>query len=176
MSKPLTHNSNAIDFLETWEFSSQEWHSFLKTATELKKEDNIYIAIAFLILGIPFLMLVRGTTFLMATAIVAPLAILISWLRYNYATSYLKLKHKVVKIHFHPDYILINDKKIDINNKNRWIKNMKIVDNKKGLKLLEIDIAWRTRKGNTFDETRIPIPANKLERTQALIEFYSKYI
>ena len=48
---------------------------------------------------------------------------------------------------------------------------MKIIQIKNGLKILEIELAWKTRKGATFDELRIPIPFDKLERAEALIEY-----
>jgi hypothetical protein len=133
------------------------------------------MGIAFLICGIPFLMLVRNVSFIMASLFVIPVAIIIPWLRHKLATSHLKTKQKEVLVHFHPDYILINDKKIDMFSQNRWIKHMKIIDGKNEMKLLEIDVAWSTRKGNTFDEVRIPIPNDKLNKAEMLIEFYSRY-
>ena len=47
------------NYLDTWTFSSEEWKLFKTEASFLKKEDNIYMAIATLIVGIPFLMLSR---------------------------------------------------------------------------------------------------------------------
>ncbi len=52
---------------------------------------------------------------------------------------------------------------------------MTIVEFKDSLDLLEFDIAWSTRKGDTFDETRIPIPHDKKNRALELIEFYKYY-
>lgn len=52
---------------------------------------------------------------------------------------------------------------------------MMITPAKKGLQMLEIEIAWHTRKGNTFDETRVPIPTDKLEKAKELIEYYRFY-
>ena len=66
-------------------------------------------------------------------------------------------------------------KKLTLFANNKWIKNMKIINGKNGLKLLEIEIAWSARKGDTFDETRVPIPFDKLERAEALIEYYKIY-
>jgi hypothetical protein len=172
MSKVVTRNK---EYLETWEFSSADWNTYVNTAKSLKKEDSIYMGIAFLILGIPFLMLVRNVSFITASFFVIPFAILIPWLRHKLSTSYLKHKQDVVLVNFYPDYILINDKKIELISKNRWIKNMKIIKDKNASKLLEIDVAWSTRRGDTFDEVRIPIPNNKLLKAEMLIEFYSRY-
>lgn len=152
-----------------------EWNLFVETETALKKEDNIFMAIAFLIIGIPVLMMKRNTSFFTACLYVIPFAIFIPWLRFKIVMSHIKSNQKNVLVHFHPNYIIINDKKIELFSENRWIKNMEIVDCKNVVKLLEIDIAWSTRKGNIFDELRIPIPLDKLAKAEMLIEFYRNH-
>ena len=172
MSKVVTRNK---EYLETWEFSPIEWNSYVKMAKSLKKEDNLYFGVAILIAGIPFLMFVRNTTFLMASIFVIPFAFLIPWGRNKFLTSYLKTTNKTSAVHFYADYVLINDKRINLFGDKRWIKSMKIINTKNSLSLLEIEIAWRTRKGDTFDEVRVPIPADKVERAEGIIEFYRQY-
>lgn len=167
--------TNSKDFLDTWTFSAKEWNQFIKEAKSLKKEDNIYMGIATLIVGVPFLMLSRKITFLMALIFVIPFAILIPWARNKISTAHLKSIKKEAIVNFYTNYITINSKRIDLYGDKKWIKNMTIIDGKNGLKLLEIEIAWSTRKGDTFDETRIPIPSNKIERAEALIEYYKLY-
>lgn len=163
------------DFLETWEFSPSEWNSYVKAAKLLKKEDNIYFGVAILIAGIPFLMFVRNTTFLMASIFVIPFAFLIPWARNKFLTSYLKTTNNSSTVHFYSDYILVNDKRINLFGDKRWIKSMKIINTKNSLSLLEIEIAWSTRKGDTFDEVRVPIPTDKMERAEGIIEYYRQY-
>ncbi|MDO9036777.1 MAG: hypothetical protein Q7U59_00330 [Lutibacter sp.] len=163
------------DYLETWEFSPIEWNAFIKTARSLKKEDNIYYSIAILIGGIPILMMARNTTFLMASAFVLPFAILIPWLSNKFSTSYLKPTSSISKVAFYSEYLTINHKKIILFTDKKWIKGMKIIRTESTLPLLEIEIAWRTRKGDTFDELRVPIPLGKIERAEALIEYYKFY-
>jgi hypothetical protein len=111
----------------------------------------------------------------MASIFVIPFAFLIPWGRNKFLTSYLKTTNKTAAIHFYSEYVLVNDKRINLFGDKKWIKNMKIIDSKNGLKLLEIEIAWRARKGYTFDEVRVPIPVDKLERAAGLIEYYSTY-
>lgn len=165
--------TNSKDYLDTWTFSAEEWKLFKNEASFLKKEDNIYMAIATLIVGIPFLMLSRKITILMSLFFVIPFAILVPYVRYRIAINHLKFSGNFAIIEFYSEHILINGKKIELFSDTKWIKNMKIIDGENGLKILEIDIAWSTRKGNTFDETRVPIPIDKLERAKALIEFYN---
>ena len=175
MSNSIEHKTKPKNYLDTWTFSSEEWKLFKTEASFLKKEDNIYMAIATLIVGIPFLMLSRKITILMSIFFVIPFAILVPYVRYRIATNHLKFSGNEAIIEFYSEYILINGKKIDLFGPNKWIKNMKIIDGKNGLKILEIEIAWSARKGDTFDETRVPIPKDKLIRAEALIEYYSRY-
>lgn len=170
----LKHTTNN-NYLDTWEISPNEWNSFIKEAKSLKKEDNIYLGIATLIVGIPFLMFSKKITFLMTLFFVIPFAILVPWARNKISTAHLKpIKNKTI-VEFYTHYITINKRRIDLYADKKWIKNMKIIDGKNGLKLMEIEIAWAARKGDTFDETRIPIPTNKLERAEGLIDFYRNY-
>lgn len=164
-----------IECIETWEYSSQEWNLFVKTAKSLKKEDTIYFGVAILIIGIPFLMMARNTSFLIASAFVIPFAIFIPWLRNKFLNSYLKPSNDIVTIAFFHNYIDVNGKNIDLFGPKKWIRNMTIIKSEKPLLLLEIEIAWSTRKGDTFDEVRVPIPTDKLERAEALIEYYKNY-
>lgn len=175
MSKSVAKSTKSKDYLDTWTFSAKEWNLFTSEATSLKKEDNIYMAIATLIVGIPFLMLSRKITILMSLFFVIPFAVLVPYVRYRIAIKKLKLSTNKAIIEFYSEYLQINGKKVELFTNNRWIKNMKIIDGKNGLKLLEIEIAWSARKGDTFDETRVPIPFDKLERAEALIEYYRIY-
>lgn len=168
-------SESSNNFLETWEFSPIEWNYFIKKAKTLKKEDNIYFGFAILIGGIPFLMLARNTTFLIACVFVIPFAFLIPWLRNKFTSTYLKTTNSLSTVVFYSEYVKINDKKIDLFTPKKWIKDMNIIKTENQLLLLEIEIAWRTRKGDTFDEVRVPIPSDKLERAKALIEYYRFY-
>lgn len=175
MENSYTKQLNDKDLLDTWTFTAQEWNVFIKEAKSLKKEDTIYMAIATLIAGIPFLMFIKNISILMASTFVIPLAILIPWIRYKIAIKRLSFVTTNVQVQLYSYYLLINNQKIDLFSKKYWIKNIKIIDGTMGLKMMEFEIAWNTRKGNTFDETRIPIPSNKLEKAEAIIDFYKLY-
>jgi predicted membrane protein len=170
----ITTNKGQLD---TWEFSPQEWNLFVKEAKILKKEDNRYFGAAILIAGIPFLMFFRNTGFLIAVIFVLPFAILLPYLRNKIAktNSILKETTKEAYVTFYSEFLDVNGTRVDLFSDKKWIKNMMITPAKKGLQMLEIEIAWHTRKGNTFDETRVPIPTEKLEKAKELIEYYRFY-
>lgn len=161
--------------LDTWTFSNETWKKFIVIEKANKKEDNIYFGIGILVLCTPGLMLMRSTSFFTALLFSIPLALLIPWLRQLFSNPHLKSHtgESIVKIY--PDYLIINNKKIDLYGKNKWLKDMKIIETSENFKLLEFTIEWSTRNGNTNDETRIPIPTNKIEKAKELIEFYRYY-
>ena len=96
--------ASSRDFLDSWTFSAKDWNLFTKEATSLKKEDNIYMAIATILIGIPILMISRNTTFLISLLFVVPFAILIPWIRYVLAVKYLKLASNTSIIEFYSEY------------------------------------------------------------------------
>ena len=140
-----------------------------------KREDNFYLAAAIVIGATALLMIARNTTFLMALAFAIPTAILIPWLRYQFLNPHLKNTEQETIVKIYSNCLIVNNKTIHLFNKNRWLKDMQIIDTKSDLKLLEFTIEWGTRRGNTNDETRIPIPANKLEKAKEMIDFYRHY-
>lgn len=161
--------------LDTWTFTSNEWNDFVTIEKENKKEDNIYFGIGILLICTPGLMFFRDTTFLMALAFSVPFALLLPFLRIKFSSPHLKNNSRGTIIKIYPDYLLINNKKIDLFGKRKWIMNMKIISTPTNLKLLEFTIEWMTNKGNTNDETRIPIPKDKEQKAIELIEFYRNY-
>lgn len=158
-SKPLAH----------WNYSTQEWDRYVTLEKGNKKEDNIYLGISIAVLGALALMFFRDTGFWLGLAFSGPLAILIPLLRVKLAHRYLKkgIKNPEVKIYSHT--LLINDHKVELKNKRRRIKSLKIIDFKEGINLLEFDIQWITAKGPTNDEYRIPIPRDKKKEAEELI-------
>ena len=163
---------NDSKILDTWTFTSNEWNNFVAIEKGNKKEDNIYFGIGILIICIPGLMLFRGTSFLIALIFSIPFALLLPLLRIKFSSSHLKNNSKGAIIKIYPEYLLINNKKIDLFGKRKWIMDMKIITTPSNLKLLEFTIEWFTHKGNTNDETRIPIPKDKEQKALELINFY----
>lgn len=161
--------------LDTWTFTTNEWNDFVAIEKGNKKEDNIYFGVGILLICTPGLMFFRDTTFLMALAFSVPFALLLPFLRIKFSSPHLKNNSRGTIIKIYPNYLLINNKKIDLFGKRKWIMDMKIISTTSNLKLLEFTIEWITNKGNTNDETRIPIPKDKEQKALEIIEFYKNY-
>lgn len=163
-----TTNQNT-EVLSHWKYTSKQWDKFVTIEKGNKKEDNIYFGIGIVILATITLMLFRATSFFTALLFSVPLAILIPFLRMKFSYKHLKkgIKNPEVKITF--NNLFINNHVIELQNKNKRVKSMKIIEEKNNIKLLEFDVQWLTRKGPTNDEFRILIPDDKLEEAQKLI-------
>ena len=155
--------------LAQWHFSSKEWNDYVSIEKRNKREDSIYFGIGIIIIGTLGLMFLRSTGFWGGLLFSLPLAILIPWLRMTFSYKYLKkgVKNPEVKIYY--DYLLINNRKIELRNERKRIKSLKVLNTKGGMKLLEFDVQWLTAKGPTNDEFRVPIPDDKEKEVQELI-------
>ncbi|WP_457609713.1 hypothetical protein [Lutibacter sp.] len=169
-SIPTTKNP-----LDTWSYSPLQWNLYVKIAKKQKLEDNFYFGVGILILGIPGLMLLKGTSFLLSSVIVIPLALLLPLLRIIFGSPHLKTKQSKATIKIYPNYLDINGRIIYLITKNKWLKNVQIININYSLLLLEFNIAWQTRKGVTNDETRIPIPPDKINEAKKIIAYYNAF-
>ena len=162
-----TNKDNEV--LSYWKYTTKQWDEFVTIEKGNKKEDSIYFGIGIIILGTIGLMLLRQTSFLTALLFSVPLAILIPFLRMKFSYKHLKkgVQNPEVKITFNNLYI--NNHIVELQNKNKRVKSMKIIDAKNNLKLLEFNVEWLTRKGPTNDEFRILIPDDKIEEAEKLI-------
>ena len=161
----MTTNNQA---LVEWNYSVEKWNQFVEIEKGNKKEDSIYFGIGILILGTLGLMFLRGTSFWTGLLFASPLAFLIPFLRMKLAYTHLKkgIKNPTVKIY--TNQVLVNGKRIELTNSRKRVKSVKILDEKDGMKLLEIDIQWLTGKGPTNDEYRFLIPEGELENAEKL--------
>ena len=162
-----TNKDNEV--LSYWKYTTKQWDEFVTIEKGNKKEDSIYFGIGIIILGTIGLMLLRQTSFLTALLFSVPLAILIPFLRMKFSYKHLKkgVQNPEVKITFNNLYI--NNHIVELQNKNKRVKSMKIIDAKNNLKLLEFNVEWLTRKGPTNDEFRILIPDDKIKEAEKLI-------
>ena len=157
------------EVLSHWKYTTKQWDEFVTIEKGNKKEDSIYFGIGIVILSTIALMLLRQTSFFTALVFAIPLAVLIPFLRMKFSYKHLKkgVKNPEVKITF--NNLFINNHIVELQNKNKRVKSMKIIEEKNNIKLLEFDVQWLTRKGPTSDEFRILIPDDKLEEAQKLI-------
>lgn len=168
--KTTTQNST---LLAEWNFSAKTWNDFVSIEKKNKREDNIYFGIGIAILGTLALMYLRDASLLHSLLVSIPLAILIPLLRYKLTYKHLKKRKNTSNLKIFTSGLVVNNKTISFIENNRFLKAVTIL--KKGnFSLIEFDISWKTRNGYTNDEFRLPIPNDKLEEANAIVnKFYA---
>ena len=161
-----------LRFPYVWTYSPELWRQFLKIERKNKREDNIYTFIGAMILCVPGLMLMRGTSFLVALMFSLPMAIIFSFGRQWYVMSKMKGGLSKPEVRIEHDTLWYGNKKIPIFNKKRWIKDLRLIHHVSGMELLEFSIGWTTSKGPTFDEYRVPILEEHKADAELLIAYF----
>lgn len=156
--EPITNKANNI-IIASWQLTNEEWNKFYKTE-KAERRNNIMIEVFWiLVLGVILLKSTRATPTLIAIEVSVFIGAI-----YGFGKYYLTMKSiEPDTAHTQNKEILITNNSIIINNKlnifnddTRWFKGIKVL-NKQNSIVLEITYGWHTRKGNTFDEIRIPV-------------------
>lgn len=150
----------------------REWDLFVAIEKKNKLEDNVYLGIGVLILGTVGLLFFRNTNFWTALLFAVPLAILLPAIRMFLGYPHLKKGVQHPKVDIFNNYLLINGRKIETQEKGKSLKSVKILPSKKGVSLLEFDIWWGTSKGKTGDQFRVPIPENQQEEAERIVKIF----
>ena len=156
--------------IASWTYSSKEWDQFVTVEKKNKLQDNIYLGIGIVIVGTIGLMFIRDTSFWIGLLFSLPIAIIIPVLRMVLSYKHLKKGVQNPQVEVFKNYLLINGKKIETQEKGRWLKSVKILDPKDGVNLLQFEIEWKAGKGKTGDEYRIPIPKNQTQEAERVLK------
>jgi len=152
------------EVLAYWMFTAEEWKQFLALEKKRRKSSTSYEAAAIVILGTIGLMSMRDASLWMALLVSIVIAAIVSWLRWVLTMNSFGNVLPKNEVTITDQSILINDKLNPYRSENYWLDKIQILDGDPDV--LEITYAWNTRKGNTFDEMRVPIPKGK--RDEAL--------
>jgi len=167
------NNNNSV--IANWQLSNEDWIKFYKNE---KKERITSIIIEV------FWILLLGTILLKNTRMADTLdALLVSGLIggvYGFGKYFLTMKSispdvnstENKEICITNSSILINGKLNIFNDETRWFKSAKLLDNTNPL-VVEITFGWKTRRGNTYDEIRIPVN-NKETANNIISSLYKK--
>jgi len=153
--------------LAKWQFSAQEWNRFLRFERKERKLSNNIESILILLLGGFLLRLGKGAGYGLAFGISGTIAV-IYWVgKYYLNMGSFGAAKAVNDVIITPVAVIINGKYNVLRNDSIWLSKA-LVKNENGLDYLELTYDWSTRKGNTFEDLRIPIPAGKLADAEKL--------
>ncbi len=155
--------------LASWEFSIAEWQHFLKKELNNLVTESIILFISIAILGAALLIFTKGASFSIAAIVSAVVGGIIGVLKYLLKKNTLQYHSKKnVSILIGLDSVILNGKLVVLRDENKWLSAVSIKTDQSP-EIIEFVYNWNTRKGNTFDEFRIPIPNDKLSEAKDVV-------
>lgn len=162
-----------INCLAKWHYRKEDWNKFIRWE---KKErfSNIMAELFWIILlGTLLLKWARSAEWAMALIVSGSIGIIYGGLKYWFTTqAYGKTENDAV--------VMITDNSVYINgvvnpfqNERYALKSVELKSNAL-LTVLEISYGWKTRRGSTFDEIRIPVPQGKEEEAMNVVQLIQK--
>ena len=156
----LGNHSGSIP-LACWNYSLPEWEIFLRIETRTLRQDILMQCVLIVVLGTVTVLFSTEATLFGAVAVSASIAIVYGILKYHFHLQ--SIQHKgqgnpVVLIL--PGALIINGHYNPISGEHMWFINA-VIKKEKACSILEITYGWSTRKGDTHDELRVPIPPGK---------------
>ncbi|MCG3164962.1 MAG: hypothetical protein POELPBGB_00722 [Bacteroidia bacterium] len=159
--------------LAHWTYSDEEWKAFTK------KEFNFRIREALVL----WLILVGLGTWLLASyrdmghlaAFISSLSIggLITFIRFIIAYNALKANSsKPGDVVISAKSILINGTYHTLNDENKTLSKLELLQDENP-QILEFTVVWNTRRGQTNEQVRVPVPSDKLSEAAKLMEVFN---
>lgn len=160
--------------LAHWTYSDEEWKTFTK------KEFNVSIREALLV----WLLLVGIGTWLLAgyremghwAAFISSFSVgaLITFIRFIIAYNARKANSsKPGDVIISAKSILINGTYHTLNDELKTLSKLELLKDETP-QILEFTVIWNTRKGQTNEQVRVPVPSDKLTEAVKLVEIFNK--
>lgn len=171
----IHQNTTLQGLLDEWKIPSAEWQKFKTFEKSERKQDIIIQMILIVVIGTPFLMLVREGRFLVSFLVSIAFSILYGIGR-NYAE---KRKYEVipgqdVQVFFFEDLVVADNKVFILSEEGINFSNAE-VSVKKGLTVLTLE-SWyySSKNAKIYSDLKIPVNEKNLPSAQKLVDFYRK--
>lgn len=168
--KQVDNANGKFEVLATWAYSQAEWKTFMKWEKQERSSDTwmeAIIVVAFGTLAIHFL---KGADWITAFTISIVMAIIYGVIKYMITMSSIKLdENKMPEVIITNQSVIVNGHMNRFYGNNLWLGKVSIKEIK-AFNILEFTYCWTTRRGETFDEIRVPIPKGSLKEAIYLQE------
>ena len=161
--------------LVQWLVPREEWKAFYKIERNKRLESMWIESILIALLGTVLLLMVRNASWFQALLLATGLA-LVWWI----AKYYLHLR--VMQSNQDQNQIIITTSSVQVNGRLHVYYDNHVTPGSFQLltnhwpQVLEIRYHWQTRRGATFEELRVPVPAGKETEAQALVKHLSSFL
>jgi hypothetical protein len=161
--------------LAHWKYTAAEWQKFIAWETTERKTSTTIVSLLILVFGGLTVIWMKKAGFVLAFALSGFIAV-IYWVGRYFISKFSigEAGNRQNEVAITQDAIVINGKYNAFISEMYRLKDIKIRD-EEPLQVLEIEYSWSTRRGESFDEIRVPIPAGKLEEAKWLIKVLKGY-
>ncbi len=154
-----------------WEYSKEAWLQFAQWERKERTTNTAVEAIVLVVLGTLMIIISRGAHSTIALSISIVIAGIYYWLKIwltlrGITQPDTENRYRVV---IHEDGVLVNGRYHALQNQQRW-RGKLTLNEKLVPAILEFTFYWNTRKGETFDELRIPVPADAIAQAKLLVK------
>ena len=164
-----THSHSPTPIIARWTVVEATWQLFCLNEKKYRIGDNIWYFIAMVLLGTPLLMFTRGVSPGFSFIFTTLFASVVVGLRYRLSMSNLRSrKNKTPEVIISKGFVSLNGKQFELYSKVRNVRSVVFQPHQQP-PILEFTIEWKTSKGVTFDELRLPVPPG-LEDTARQVE------
>lgn len=155
-----------------WTFPIEAWKNFVRVEGKHRKRETI------MLIGISTLVfayvlkgeMVEGWTGSLIIAFVS--SALLFGLRHQLKQAAFNVgKAKMVELIIDNEKVYINGKLFYFRNSERQLVRVDIIT-KQGLQMLEFTYSWVTRKGRTEDTLMVPIPGDKRDEAEMIVQYF----
>ncbi|MCB0796429.1 MAG: hypothetical protein KDB85_02295 [Chitinophagales bacterium] len=166
---PPTPTPTPPPIIARWTVDEATWQLFCLNEKKYRTGDNIWYFIAMVLLGTPLLMFTRGVSPGFSFIFTTLFASVVVGLRYRLSMSNLRSrKNKTPEVIISKGFVSLNGKQFELYSKVRNVRSVVFQPHQQP-PILEFTIEWKTSKGVTFDELRLPVPPG-LEDTARQVE------
>ena len=155
-----------------WTFPMEAWKNFVRVeGIHRRRETIMLIGISTLVFA--YLLkgeMVEGWTASLIIGLVS--SVLIFGLRHQLKQVAFNVgKAKVVELIIDNEKVYINGKLFYFRNSERQLVRVDVIT-KQGLQMLEFTYSWVTRKGRTEDSLMVPIPEDKRDEAEMIVQYF----
>lgn len=172
-TKPFTDKNT---LLAHWTYSDEEWKVFTKKEFKAQIRDALLVWLLLVGLGTWLLAGYRDMGFLAAFITSFSVGALITFIRFIIAYNARKANSsKPGDVIISAKSILINGIYHTLNDELKTLSKLELLKDE-APQILEFTVIWNTRKGQTNEQVRVPVPSDKLSEAGKLVDIFNNDI
>ncbi len=154
-----------------WEYSSAQWLQFTRWEQRERRTNTFIEAFVLVVLGSLMIIISRGANWTIALLVSIVIASIYYWLKIwltlrGIAQPDPENRYRVI---IQANGVLVNGRYHALQNQQRWLGKLTLHE-KVEPAILEFTFHWNTRRGETFDELRIPVPPEAIAQAKWLVK------